>query len=170
MSPRPSDGPAQRHAVCDPPGDRGPAEAVRTRAVLAWHLDDTPTAARLARRQVRLALTGWVHGDLLDDIQLVVSELVTNAVEHGAAPIDLTIQRVTGVGSQPYLDVTVADGGHDSAARPVPRCTPADMLATSGRGLHIVAALATRWGVVCRENRTIVWSLFRLRPESHALN
>ena len=96
-------------------------------------------AARRARRMVADMLGAW-HLDgsgLLDDTQLIVSELVTNAYLHGASGIGLEMRMDGG-----ELEVAVRDG---SAVVPRPRSAAPD--AESGRGLAILAAITDNWGV-----------------------
>ncbi len=76
-----------------------------------------------------------------DDAVLLVSELVTNVIRHGALPATVSLQ-VTGA----RLHVVVADCG--PPLPPQPWIT--DVAATSGRGLTIVAAIALAWGVATK--------------------
>lgn len=108
-----------------------------------------PSAAGRSRRFVRLTLNRWGLGRLVDDAELVVSELVTNAVQ-AAGVVDLGAN-----GSDPgglasidvrlllfgaSIVIQVRDG---DPTPPVPQqATGAD---EGGRGLSIVAALATSW-------------------------
>ena len=76
--------------------------------------------------------------DVRADAQLLVSELVSNVVQHGAVPARMLL-RMTG----PLLRVIVEDSGPDlpdTAAHPDPS-------ACSGRGLIIVASIAAAWGI-----------------------
>ncbi|MDE3722109.1 ATP-binding protein [Nocardiopsis sp. N85] len=81
--------------------------------------------------------------DLADSAQLVVSELVANAVEHGLPPVDLTMTWLTD--GRPTLRVDVCDHGLSGALPAV--LTPADE-AESGRGLLLVEHVTDRWGIV----------------------
>ncbi len=78
--------------------------------------------------------------EVLDDLTLIVSELVSNAVQHGEPEILLRM-RVDPLS----VDISVLDHG-----RTVPSGTimAPDRSATSGRGLTIVDHLASDWGVV----------------------
>ncbi|WBB82469.1 ATP-binding protein [Micromonospora sp. WMMD882] len=105
-----------------------------------------PTGARLARHRLAGVLADEVPPALLADLVAVLAELVGNAVRH-ADPLPGGVVRVswrlrTADGGQ-HVRVQVTDGGGGSA--PMPRS--AGPHAADGRGLHIVAGLATRWGV-----------------------
>jgi anti-sigma regulatory factor (Ser/Thr protein kinase) len=75
--------------------------------------------------------------DLVEDVQLVVSELATNALVHGEAGFAVKLR----VGNDVVV-VEIEDGSHRG---PVMRA-PAD-LDTNGRGVAIVEALSNKWGV-----------------------
>lgn len=91
-----------------------------------------------ARRFARTQLLAWHLPGLLDAAELVVSELASNASQHGAG---LAI-KVRLVFSGGLLTINVWDG--DSANFPV--MTVADPLEESGRGLALVDALSESWG------------------------
>lgn len=103
-----------------------------------------PESAALARRSVRTTLACWGLEELSDSAEVVVSELVTNAVLH-ARPARATAEepgwcRLTLEHPAPAVVwVTVADA---SPRRPVRRTAGAD--AESGRGLAVVEGLAAR--------------------------
>ena len=73
---------------------------------------------------------------LVDDIELVASELATNAVAHARTPLALTLSRSNG-----SVLLVVEDS---SASMPAPRSPGAEDL--GGRGLLLVAALSQDWG------------------------
>jgi len=81
------------------------------------------------------------------DAVLIVSELVTNAYLHAGSGAQVCAGWNGGL-----LRVEVAD---DSAA--VPRALPASMGATSGRGMMITKALASRWGTSPAGTGKVVW-------------
>jgi anti-sigma regulatory factor (Ser/Thr protein kinase) len=93
-------------------------------------------APALARRRVASACNGWPQS-LIEDALIMTSELVTNAVRYGHAPIVLTI-----TATPDGLHVEVGDG---NATMPRSGLTPSED-GVGGRGLLIVAALATDWG------------------------
>ncbi len=76
---------------------------------------------------------------MVDDALIMTSELVTNAVVHGRAELQVSLHRTT-----PALWVAVAD---KEPALPVLPDEPLDPTRVSGRGLYIVNRLATTWGV-----------------------
>lgn len=81
----------------------------------------------------------WLPPAVLDDARLLVSELVGNAVRYGREEITLRLRS-----HPPGIGVAVTDHGEDMPMLPDGRPDPT---APSGRGLLIVAALASRWGI-----------------------
>jgi anti-sigma regulatory factor (Ser/Thr protein kinase) len=96
------------------------------------------SAAAQARRFVREVCASWglVH-EVIDDIELLVSELVTNAVLHARSAARLTIEHLGDC-----IRVTVAD----SSVVP-PRLREYGPEAATGRGVFLVDRLAREWGV-----------------------
>lgn len=94
-------------------------------------------APRAAREQARSFFVGRVPTTALDDVQLVVSELVTNAMVHGDGAIVLHLAV-----EPDHIVVAVADEGD---GRPFVRALQGDAL--GGRGLAMVSLLARAWGV-----------------------
>lgn len=113
-----------------------------------------PQSVGRARRFLARHLDAWGMPDVTDAAQLIVSELVTNAVEHGRPPIGHLIGvRVERVTSGVRIEV------HDvNANRPRVRSASADE--ESGRGLALVDALTGgQWGVSDREGPgKMVWA------------
>ena len=97
----------------------------------SWLLSRDLTEARNAREQARKALLAWELGEHADVTELILSELVANAIRHGYGPIGV---RISHDGTN--LRVEVHD---DGAGRPVRRPVPAD--AETGRGLELVDGL-----------------------------
>jgi anti-sigma regulatory factor (Ser/Thr protein kinase) len=83
-----------------------------------------------------------------DDTELIVSELVANAVEFAQNEVRLTLFRT---GSRLRVEVHDDGGGEPEVAYPPP-------LAEAGRGLFIVQRLATSWGVAHDASGKTVWS------------
>lgn len=103
-------------------------------------LEARPAAARAARHWVmRTVADAGVHGSSNQVIELLAGEIVANAVVHG--PVDGEI-RVRVVVLEDEVRVSVSD---ESTARPsVQHALPTDL---GGRGMSLVAALSTAWGV-----------------------
>lgn len=102
-----------------------------------------PSAVSSARRQVRRELAAEHLPDpLLDDVEVVLSELMGNAVRH-ARPIAGGVLLVGWRIADDELTLRVTDGG--SVKRIEPR--ESSPMSDSGRGLHIVERLVTAWGV-----------------------
>jgi anti-sigma regulatory factor (Ser/Thr protein kinase) len=100
-----------------------------------------------ARRAVE-SLSGRVADDLLDDVRLLVSELITNSVKYGGKE---TVTLKIEVESPHKLHVEVIDGG--SGFVPMARSRPVTQV--GGWGLYLVQSLSSRWGV--HEGLTHVW-------------
>ena len=94
-----------------------------------------PDAVPRARRMTRAALADQAE-DIADDAELVVSELVTNAALHGEPPITVRVR------TEPCVRIEVEDAG-----RSVPILLQHNTETMTGRGLSMVAALASDWGV-----------------------
>lgn len=94
-----------------------------------------------------------VEADVVDEAEIVISELVSNAVRH-ARPLADGNLRVHWKVKSGVVEVEVTDGGGDSTPRPAPRT----IWAPSGRGLRIVRSLAHEWGVTEDRNGCTVWA------------
>jgi anti-sigma regulatory factor (Ser/Thr protein kinase) len=117
---------------------------------LERELSASPEAVALARHALDDLEPALPDGKLLD-VQLLVSELVTNAVRHA----DLHACDVI------RLVVELADRGlrvevHDPGGGFVPTTPSPDPARPSGWGLYLVAELADRWGVHS-DDMTLVW-------------
>jgi anti-sigma regulatory factor (Ser/Thr protein kinase) len=114
--------------------------------VYALRLPHDPRAARVAGMTVRAALNGHGMPEALDVVELLTSELVTNAYRHTKGPASL---RLTALG-----DGRLRVGVWDTSSRiPAPfgkppgdRVPPAPVDAVSGRGLVLVREHADSWG------------------------
>lgn len=116
-----------------------------------------PSAAPWARRVVRHMLREWQLEDLSDPTQLLVSELVTNAVQASAAQADHDQDSVPMIG----LTLELTDSGlmaevwDPSPALPV--LQEADLAGERGRGLVLVDFLADSWGHRVVGGGKVVW-------------
>jgi anti-sigma regulatory factor (Ser/Thr protein kinase) len=120
-----------------------------------------------ARRFTRSALREWELELILDGVELVASELVTNALRY-ALPADPTeAARATVRLSLVRWSTRVVCAVRDpSTYGPVTK-TP-DWVAESGRGLHLVECFSETWGWhPLGDDGKVVWALFRL-PEEKA--
>jgi Histidine kinase-like ATPase domain len=98
------------------------------------------------------------------DIAIVVSELLTNALRHALpGPGDTRTQRPIRLGllqPGPYVLCAVADPSKAAPAPPTP-----GSVGETGRGLHIVCALSDQWGCTTPgDTGKVVWALFRSTP------
>ena len=121
--------------------------------VVRHDVGNDPGALSEARRFVGRTLDGWHVSDALGfDILLAVSELATNAINHGARPIQLRLRK-----QRQHLLLEVRDSGVG-----VPSVQQSHPDAVSGRGLLIVSRLAERWGIRPGPAGKTVWAQFRL--------
>jgi anti-sigma regulatory factor (Ser/Thr protein kinase) len=115
------------------------------------------------RAFVRRTLRAWCIDGLTDDLALVVTELVTNALRHGVsarggtASVDVSLY-----GTDKRLMCAVSDPSDDVPVRMTP-----DLARSSGRGLQIVEALSMYWGwtALPRDDGSggkSVWAVFTL--------
>ncbi|HVF03717.1 MAG TPA: GAF domain-containing protein [Frankiaceae bacterium] len=111
------------------------------------HVDATPDAVPQVRRWVAETLHGTVPPDLIDDAELVASELVTNALLHGRPPVVIRIV------TDDVVRIEVEDGSRVAPVRALARPD-----AMTGRGLSLVSALSREWGVEQRNGGKVVWS------------
>jgi anti-sigma regulatory factor (Ser/Thr protein kinase) len=129
--------------------------------VVLAELPASLTSARKARTAVRRALAAWGINDPSGDAELIVSELVANAAEHGCGPISLTLSRDGQPDGRPGLTCEVAD---TSPAAPRPRHARPSQ--ERGRGLAIVAALAADSGVRAGPAGKTAWFTLALRDRT----
>ncbi|MEU0844813.1 ATP-binding protein [Streptomyces sp. NPDC005962] len=98
-----------------------------------------PESAAVARKLVRTALTAWGLDELIEDATLVITELVSNAVDHGRLQsIRVVVNRPT----ENWVRLGVVDR---SKALPMMR-TDSNGDQVRGRGLVLVDAVTVRWG------------------------
>lgn len=110
-------------------------------------LPPEPASATQARRQAREQLASIFLPDALDTVALLVTELVTNAILHARTPLLLQIE------TRPHhVRLCVEDA---SDQQPELRSYASD--AVTGRGLALVEALASSWGVESTSSGKVVW-------------
>lgn len=134
--------------------------------VLSARFAAEPASVPGARHFVTDGLRSWGLSHLIDDIALCVTELGANAALHSAA----AFMSVTMTTKSEAVTISVEDDGEVVGAAVVPRADyspdaeqPPHTLAdepTTGRGLAIVAALASQWGVHATESGKKVWARF----------
>ncbi|GFE26589.1 MULTISPECIES: SpoIIE family protein phosphatase [Streptomyces] len=135
-----------------PAADDSALLLVRTREldagqVAAWELPAEPAAVGKARELATGQLREWGLTELSYATELVVSELVTNAVRHASGPVHLRLLR------DRTLLTEVSDTGHTS---PHLRHSASDD--EGGRGLFIVAQLVQRWGTRYTPYGKTIWT------------
>ena len=113
----------------------------------AYHLPNSVTSPALARTLLGQALAERPV-EVIETAQLLVSELVTNAILHAETPLVLQIHPASS-----GFRVTVQDNSPD---RPIPE-QDANSDSDSGRGLQLVDALATDWGCETLPTGKRVW-------------
>jgi anti-sigma regulatory factor (Ser/Thr protein kinase) len=130
--------------VAEPGTHRTSATAARTAAT---RLPIDVTSPRRARHFLRERLHEWGLLEFADSAELMVSELVTNAIVH-AHSASMLVARADGG----TLRVEVEDWGRGVCTMRNP-----DTEAASGRGLRFVDALAHRWGTASTPRGKTVW-------------
>lgn len=115
--------------------------------VAEWRLDADPREAGRARRLVGERLRAWGLPQAVETAQLLVSEVVTNAVRYGGGgPVGLRVVRTDALlfevtDDEPGLPAMLSAGPYDEA----------------GRGLRVVTRLAREWGASATGHRKTVW-------------
>ncbi|MEU6192282.1 SpoIIE family protein phosphatase [Streptomyces sp. NPDC047061] len=118
-------------------------------AMVSWAIPPDPAEVAGARRQVSHQLTRWGLDEVAFVVELVVSELVTNAIRYGGAPVRLRL-----LWDQYHtLICEVSDGGHTS-----PHLRRAGLFDEGGRGLFLVAQFTDRWGTRYTADGKTIWA------------
>ena len=112
-----------------------------------WTLEPEFSSVRMARSMIRDPLKRWGLEDLIPVTELLVSELVTNAIKYAKGEILMRLILESG---------SLACEVHDSSPA-LPRVLQVDRDAENGRGLHVVSQLATRWGARRTHTGKVVW-------------
>ncbi|WP_018655966.1 ATP-binding protein [Actinomadura flavalba] len=153
-------------ALLDLVDPAGPADA--------FHVLPDPESVTDARHFTLARLSAWDACGLADDVGLVVSELVTNALRHsgghvrgvrhwsvredyadplGSAPMTIQLRLLHRL---PWLLCGIVDASAEAPRRKEP-----DYIAETGRGLHLVESFTTLWGWRGLPSGKVVWALFR---------
>ncbi|GAA3975277.1 SpoIIE family protein phosphatase [Streptomyces plumbiresistens] len=154
------DHPPPLEALCDEvldmlgPGDRDDDiallaarfDGIAPSDVAYWFLEPEDAAPGRARRLARRALARWGMEEITDSVELLVSEVVTNAVRYATRPITLRLLRT---------DVLRCEVGDDVPQ--LPRLRQARATDEGGRGLYLVNRLARRWGATRLSTGKVVW-------------
>ncbi|WP_420918278.1 SpoIIE family protein phosphatase [Streptomyces caniscabiei] len=114
--------------------------------VAYWFLDPEEAAPRRARRFARHALHRWGMEELTDSVELLVSEVVTNAVRYATRPVTMRLLRTDVLRCEVTDDVPQ-----------MPRLRRSRVTDEDGRGLYVVNRLARRWGATRLSGGKVVW-------------
>jgi DNA-binding NarL/FixJ family response regulator len=118
---------------------------------VGWHYAADASICSLARRQLTEVLRVWGFDHVLDEAQLLMTELVTNAILHASSAVDVELKRRAG-----GIRVEVTDTGAGALER-----VDAELDDTHGRGLMLVEVMASDWGTASNGTTKTVW--FELR-------
>uniref|UniRef100_A0AAU3H4P2 SpoIIE family protein phosphatase n=1 Tax=Streptomyces sp. NBC_01401 TaxID=2903854 RepID=A0AAU3H4P2_9ACTN len=113
----------------------------------AWDFPADPAVVSHARKRAAVQLAAWGLDDAVFTTELVVSELVTNAIRYGGDPIRLRLIRDTA------LICEVFDGSSTA-----PHLRRARIYDEGGRGLLLVASLTERWGTRYTSTGKTIWA------------
>ncbi|WTF80377.1 SpoIIE family protein phosphatase [Streptomyces sp. NBC_01594] len=115
--------------------------------IASWDLPTVPAVVIAARYLAAHQLSEWGLEHLVPTTELIVSELVTNAIHHGAGPIRLRLIK------HQLLTCEVSDSGQC-----YPRLRHARIVDENGRGLFLIAQLSSRWGFRSATGGKLVWA------------
>lgn len=121
-------------------------EGILPETVAYWYMAPRPQTAGQARRLTRRTLHRWGLDSLIETTELMVSEVVANAVRFASRPITLRLL---------CTDVLRCEVGDDSPV--VPRMRHARLSDEGGRGLFLVDQLSERWGATRLSTGKVVW-------------
>ncbi|MFI6360960.1 SpoIIE family protein phosphatase [Streptomyces sp. NPDC050743] len=123
-----------------------------SRHVATWDVSEDLSEVAHVRDLATSQLADWDLEESAFTTELIVSELVTNAIRYGKGPVRLRLIR------QDTLTCEVSDGSNTA-----PHLRRARMFDEGGRGLLIVAQLAERWGTRQRLDGKTIWAELRLQ-------
>jgi anti-sigma regulatory factor (Ser/Thr protein kinase) len=126
---------------------------------LTRRLPPTPASVFIARRFTSQLLHEWeISEDTVDEVELVISELVTNAARHSEEFVEVRLSC-----NDDVVRIEVEDTSHRMPD--IPTSSEVDEESTGGRGLLIVDAVAARWGVESQGLSKCVWAEFDLADD-----
>ncbi|MFJ3880428.1 SpoIIE family protein phosphatase [Streptomyces sp. NPDC090077] len=115
--------------------------------IAEWDVPDDPAAVSRVRREAAAQLRDWGLEEASFTAELILSELITNAIRYGNEPIRVRLLR------DRALICEVADGSSTS-----PHLRYAATTDEGGRGLFLVAQYAERWGTRYTERGKVIWA------------
>ncbi|MEU3059282.1 SpoIIE family protein phosphatase [Streptomyces subrutilus] len=115
--------------------------------IAEWEVPGEPSAVSRVRNAGSAQLAAWGLDDIAFTTELILSELVTNAIRYGSAPVRVRLLRDRG------LICEVSDGSSTS-----PHLRYAATTDEGGRGLFLVAQYAERWGVRYTDRGKVIWA------------
>jgi anti-sigma regulatory factor (Ser/Thr protein kinase) len=125
-----------------------------TSQVATWDLPSDPVAVAGARAEASRQFAAWGLQDFAFTAELVVSELVTNAIRYGSPPIQLRLIRDS------VIICEVSDSSNSA-----PHLRRARSFDEGGRGLLLVAQFADRWGTRHLPAGKTIWAEIALPEE-----
>jgi anti-sigma regulatory factor (Ser/Thr protein kinase) len=143
--------PVRPDVADDHPGVRAdePGGEPRLRWSTSWESDPPVRAVPHTRERVAAVLAEWgLSGEPVEPTLLVVTELLSNAIDHAHGPVRLSVER-----SAETVRVEVRD-----ATPEAPQLQPPDPVRARGRGVHLVDALSSRWGWTPDPPGKVVWA------------
>lgn len=121
--------------------------AIRADHVAGWDMPFDPAAVAGMRAAVAQKLDDWGLSELAFAMELVISELLTNAIRYGSAPVTMRLLR------DRTLTCEVADGSSTA-----PHLRYAATTDEGGRGLFLIAQMAERWGTRYTPQGKVIWA------------
>ncbi|NSC25266.1 SpoIIE family protein phosphatase [Streptomyces albus subsp. chlorinus] len=115
--------------------------------IAQWEVPSDPEAVAPVRTACRERMTAWGLGETAFTAELLLSELLTNAIRHGEPPVTVRLL------CDRYLTCEVSDSS--STAPHVRRATTVD---EGGRGLFLIAQLARHWGIRYGPHGKTIWA------------
>ncbi|GDY80389.1 hypothetical protein SAV31267_098740 [Streptomyces avermitilis] len=128
--------------------------ALNTNQIATFNLPSHPAIVAQARQHTTTQLTTWNLTDTTFTTELIVSELVTNAIRYGHPPIQLRL-----IHHNHTLTTEVSDTSNTT-----PHMRRARTYDEGGRGLLLIGQLAQRWGTRHTPTGKTVWTEQTLTP------